>query len=81
MTAEQIRLYALARTIVPPHVRIRTIAEPAGMLNTLYTLELAPPEGKRRWFGVHSKDIRRVDVDRLAIELKAAIDESPARRT
>lgn len=73
MTDDQIRLYAIARTVVPQHVRIRTISEPAGMLNTLYTLELTPPEGKQRWFGVHSKDMRRIDDDRLAIEIRAAV--------
>lgn len=72
MTDEQIRLYALARTIVPRHVQIRTIAEPAAK-GTLYTLELIPPEGKHRWFAVHSLTLDTVDDDRLALELRAAV--------
>lgn len=72
MTDEQIRLYAVARTVVPRHVQIRTIAEPAAK-GTLYTLELIPPEGNHRWFAVHSLTLDSVDDDRLALELRAAI--------
>jgi hypothetical protein len=72
VTDEQIRLYALARTVIPGHVKIRTIAEPASK-GTLYTLALTPPEGKQRWFAVHSLALDTVDDDRLAIELRAAI--------
>jgi len=72
VTDEQIRLYAVARTVVPRHVQVRTIAEPAGK-GSLYTLELIPPEGDRRWFAVHSLTLDTVDDDRLALELRAAI--------
>jgi hypothetical protein len=72
VTGEQIRLYALARTVVPRHVQIRTIAEPASK-GTLYTLELIPPEGNRRWFGVHSLILDSVDDDRLTLEIRAAV--------
>lgn len=72
MTNEQIRLYAVARLLVPGHVRIRTIAEPASK-GSLYTLELIPPEGDPRWFAVHSLALGGVDDDRLAIEIRAAV--------
>jgi hypothetical protein len=72
VTDEQIRLYAVARTVVPRHVLIRTIAESASK-GTLYTLMLIPPEGRCRWFAVHSLTLDSVDDDRLALELRAAI--------
>jgi hypothetical protein len=72
VTDEQIRLYAVARTVVPRHVEIRTIAEPAAK-GTLYTIVLTPPEGDRRWFAVHSLTLDTVDDDRLALEIRAAV--------
>jgi len=76
VTDEQIRLYAVARTVVPRHVEIRTIAEPAAKgtaEGTLYTIVLTPPEGDRRWFAVHSLTLDSVDDDRLALEIRAAV--------
>lgn len=73
MTDEQIRLYALARTIVAPEVRIRSMAEPAGG-GLLYTLALTSPNGARRWFAVHSMLFRAQITDRVLVnELRRVI--------
>lgn len=55
MTDEQIRLYAIARCVVPSGTRIRTFSEPIKEGGRLYTLEIKTPykAGPERWFAVH----------------------------
>lgn len=56
MTDEQIRLYAIARCVVPSGSRIRTFCEPIAAGNgKLYTLEIWPEDEptRRRWFAIH----------------------------
>lgn len=83
MTDEQIRLYAIARCVVPAGTRIRTISEPASG-GTLYTLELES-RGGRRWFAVHSNVLVPglapvLSDSALAAEIKSAIAKPPALR-
>lgn len=52
MTDEQIRLYAIARCIVPSGTRIRTLSETTSNGHLLYTLELQALD-VQRWFAVH----------------------------
>jgi hypothetical protein len=76
VTDEQIRLYAIARTVTPPETRIRTIAEKTSGGGTLYTLELKTPYGTlERWFAVHGSSLGpQISDQRLALELSAAIN-------
>lgn len=79
MTDEQIRLYSIARCVVDPDVRIRTIAEPAhgGILYTIETLG-----DPRRWFAVHSSIIDAVKSDGvLAAEIRRVVEGAPPNRT
>ena len=52
MTDEQIRLYAVARCVVPAGVRVRTISDAMPEGPPLYTVETTDSKGVSRWFGV-----------------------------
>lgn len=88
MTDEQIRLYAIARVVVPARTRLRTFGEPAagGML---YTLELTSGEAEgrigkygpyplpaTRWLAIHSNVLHDSETpDRvIAIEIGRALE-------
>lgn len=70
MTAEQIRLYAVARCVAPVGDRIRTIAEPAAN-GILYTIIL-DRHGDRRFFAIHNFALAGVPDGYLAGELRRA---------
>jgi len=79
MTDEQIRLYAIARCVVPASSRLRTIAEPAAG-GTHYTLNVESAVA-HRWFAVHSNVLTDGEIpDRtIAIETERALRRQPAR--
>lgn len=78
MTAEQIRLYALARIAVPSGSRIRTFGEPTTGGHVLYTVEVKTPYkgGPERHFGVHSETLRNPAVSDTALlhDLRRAVN-------
>lgn len=92
MTDEQIRLYAIARVVVPAGIRLRTYGEPAAG-GVLYTLELTAEEaegriGKNgpyplpatRWLAIHSNVLSDSKIpDRvIAAEIRRALERRPA---
>lgn len=84
MTDEQIRLYAIARCVVPLGNRIRTIAEPIKEGGTLYTLEIKTPyeAWPERWFAVHHNTLvgDRFSDEVIAEQVRQAIARPSSRR-
>lgn len=79
MTNEQIRLYAIARVVVPAGIRLRTFGEPAAG-GVLYTLVLED-EDERRWLAIHSNVLHdgKIPDRTIAIETERALRRQPAR--
>lgn len=77
MTDEQIRLYAIARCVVPAGIRLRTFGEPGGG-GVIYTLELEDGN-ELRWLAVHSNTLREgvVPDQMIAIEIRRTLEKRP----
>jgi hypothetical protein len=77
VTDEQIRLYAIARAVVPAGIRLRTFGEPAAG-GVLYTLELEDGN-ERRWLAIHDTALRKHIPDwMIAKEIRRALERRPA---
>lgn len=60
MTDEQIKLYAIARVVLPTDVRVRALRDDAPALvgGSIYTVETTDSKGVRRWLAVSARVLK-----------------------
>jgi hypothetical protein len=79
VTDEQIRLYAIARVVVPVDSGLRVFREATSGGSSIYTIETRPPDGRRRWFAIHGRALR-VGFPESVVEdeIRKAVGRPPA---
>lgn len=81
MTNEQIRLYALARVVLPTDLHVRALRDdaPAAVGGAIYTVETIDPDGERRWFGLSARQLSDFPDRVIAGAIRRAFDKPHER--